>query len=114
KGESFEDVARNFSEDPSAKQNGGNLGYFTAMQMVYPFENTVYNTPVGEISLPVRTRFGYHVVKVFEKRPARGQIMVAHIMVAHPGSNSTAQDSTAAKSRIDEIYAKYKSGESFA
>ena len=57
------------------------LGYFSAFKMVYDFETAAYNTPVGEISMPFRTQFGYHVVKVNDKRPSRGTITAAHIMV---------------------------------
>ncbi len=54
--------ARKYSSDQGSALNGGNLGYFTAFDMVYPFENAAYNTPVGEISMPVRSQFGYHIV----------------------------------------------------
>ncbi|MCB0793780.1 MAG: peptidylprolyl isomerase, partial [Flavobacteriales bacterium] len=82
-GEDFATVARSKggSDDPSAQKNGGDLGWFSALQMVYPFENAAYRTEVGQISDIVRTRFGYHVLKVFDKRPARGQVRVAHIML---------------------------------
>lgn len=66
--EDFNILAKKYSEDPSAKTNEGNLGYFSAMQMVYPFETAAYNTPVGKISMPVRTKFGYHLIKVHDKR----------------------------------------------
>ncbi len=81
KGESFDKVAKEMSEDPSAQKNGGDLGYFTAFQMVYPFEIAAYNTPVGQVSQPFKTRFGYHIVKVFDVRDARGAVEVAHIML---------------------------------
>jgi len=58
-----------------------NLGYFTAFKMVYNFENAAYNTKVGEVSQPFRTRFGYHVVKVNDIRENRGEVTVAHIML---------------------------------
>lgn len=58
------------SDDPSAAKNGGDLGYFTALQMVYPFESAAFATPVGQVSMPVRTRFGYHIIKVVDKRPS--------------------------------------------
>lgn len=112
KGEDFETLARKYSEDPSAAQNGGDLGYFTSMMMVYPFETAAYNTKVGEISMPVRTRFGYHLVKVTDKRPNQGQVRVAHIMVK---VNEKDNDTTIAKaeSKINEIYSKLQAGEDF-
>lgn len=113
KGEDFEKVAKELSDDPSAKDNGGNLGYFTALQMVYPFENAAYNTKVGEVSMPVRTRFGYHILKVFDKRDARGQILTAHIMASTRGMQ-TAADSLAARQKLEEIQAKIKQGVDFA
>ena len=80
-GEDFKQLAVAYSEDPSAKQNGGELGYFSVFKMVYPFETAAYNTPVGQVSDPVRTQFGYHLIKVEDKRPAKGEVEVAHIML---------------------------------
>src|SRR6267142_3875119 len=80
-GQPFESLAKENSEDPSAKLNNGNLGYFTALQMVYPFEDASYKTKVGEISPIVRTRFGYHIVKVLDRRPAHGEVEVSHILL---------------------------------
>lgn len=80
-GEEFATLAARYSQDPSAAVNKGDLGYFTALQMVFPFENAAYGTPVGEVSQPVRTQFGYHVVKVTERKPARGEVLVSHIML---------------------------------
>lgn len=111
-GESFGKVAMSSSEDPSAKQNKGDLGYFTAFQMVYPFESAAYNTAVGEISNPVRTKYGYHILKIADKRPARGTISAAHIMVVAP-KDAAASDIQNAEKKIDEIYEKLQSGESF-
>jgi peptidyl-prolyl cis-trans isomerase SurA len=114
KGENFASVARgkNGSEDPSAVNNGGDLGYFTAFQMVYPFEDMAYNTPVGSISEPFRTRYGYHIVNVTDKRPARGTIKTAHIMVA-VGKSAAEEDVVNAEKKINEIYAKLQKGEKF-
>jgi peptidyl-prolyl cis-trans isomerase SurA len=109
-GENFEKLAVEYSQDPSAKQNKGNLGYFTAMQMVYPFESAAYNTKKGEISMPVRTRFGYHLLKVNDRRKSQGQVKVAHIMV-RATLGLPESDSLAAKQKIDEIYSKLKTGE---
>ncbi len=112
KGEDFAKVARDNSQDPSAKENAGDLGYFTSMQMVYPFETAAYTTKIGEVSMPVRTRFGYHLIKVVDKREAQGQILCEHIMVKSQKGQSAA-DSVAAKQKIDEIYSKIKAGENF-
>lgn len=95
-GEKFEEVANKFSQDPSVKQNGGNIGYFTAFQMVYPFENKAFNTPVNEVSMPFRTKFGYHILKVNNVRKNRGEVEVAHIMIKNDNEKS--------KQRIDSIY----------
>ncbi|HRG53800.1 MAG TPA: peptidylprolyl isomerase, partial [Bacteroidia bacterium] len=91
KGEDFSKVAaeKGISDDPSAVENGGDLGYFTALQMVYPFETAAYTTKVGEISMPVRTRYGYHIVKVIDRRPAKGEVLTAHIMIRTPQKMST-------------------------
>ncbi len=112
KGEKFADVARLSSEDPSAKSNFGDLGFFTAFQMVYPFEEKAYNTKIGSVSKPVRTRFGYHLINVVDSRPARGTMKTAHIMVA-ASKNASITDVEAAKKKIDEIYSKLEKGEKF-
>ena len=65
-GEDFDQLAKEFSEDPSARTNGGNLGYFTAFQMVYPFEEHAYKTNSGDISSIFKTKFGYHILKVHD------------------------------------------------
>src|ERR1043165_1285955 len=81
KGADFTTMAKQFSEDRGSKENGGDVGYITALQTVYPFENMAYATPVGKISAPFRTHFGYHIVKVIDKRPSRGEVKVAHILI---------------------------------
>jgi peptidyl-prolyl cis-trans isomerase SurA len=113
-GEDFASVAKskNGSDDPSALNNGGDLGYFNAFQMVYPFEEKAFTTAVGEVSAPFKTRFGYHIVKVTDKRSARGTIKVAHIMVAVP-KTGTEEDAKNAEKKINEIYAKLQAGEKF-
>ena len=111
-GEDFAAVARSGSEDPSAAQNGGDLGYFTAFQMVYPFEEAAYTTPTGKISNPVRTRFGYHILKVTGERPARGTMTAAHIMIA-TSKEDTPEQMEDARKKSQEIYDKVKKGEDF-
>lgn len=114
KGEDFNKVAseKGVSDDPSAKENGGDLGYFTSLQMVYPFETAAYTTKVGEISMPVRSRFGYHIIKVKDRRKAQGEVMVAHIMVKTPPSMNK-EDSLNAFTKITEIHNKLKAGSKF-
>ncbi|WP_422105085.1 peptidylprolyl isomerase [Winogradskyella sp.] len=85
------------------------LGYFSAFKMVYDFETMAYNTPKGEISMPFRTQFGYHVVKITDRRPSRGTITAAHIMVALKQSDSLLNP----EERINDIYKKIQQGESF-
>ena len=81
RGASFGEMAKAYSTDPSARQNMGDLGYFTVFQMVYPFESAAYNTAVGQVSMPTRTRFGFHLINVVDKKPNDGRVKVAHIMI---------------------------------
>ncbi|WP_242086205.1 peptidylprolyl isomerase [Aestuariivivens sediminis] len=89
---------------------GEELGYFTGFKMVYKFENAAFNTPVGAISMPFRTRFGYHILKVFDKRKSRGERTVAHIMI---GFNSKDTLHGSPETRIHEIYKKINQGSDF-
>ena len=111
-GEAFDALAAKFSEDPSAKENKGDLGYFSAFRMVYPFENAAYKTAVGSVSKPFRTRFGYHILKVADKRMNRGEVSVAHIMIMKPATPD-AELHDKAKQTINDIYKKLQQGESF-
>ncbi|MHA3786587.1 peptidylprolyl isomerase [Flavobacterium hauense] len=111
-GENFDKLAKEYSEDPSAKENGGDLGYFTVFRMVYPFESGAYNTPKGGISKIVRTRFGYHVIKVTDIRDNRGTVTVAHIMITKPKKDNP-EEAAKAKSTIQDIYKKLQQGEDF-
>ena len=110
KGEDFGSLASELSQDPSAKDNKGNLGYFTSFKMVYAFENGAYKTPVGSISMPVRTRFGYHLIKINDVRDNRGEIAVAHIMILKNKEGVAVEN---AKATIEDIYQKLQQGEKF-
>lgn len=112
KGEDFAKLAEELSEDPSAKMNKGDLGYFSVFRMVYPFENAAYNTSVGKVSDIFRTRFGYHILQVTDKRKNRGEIEVKHIMLLNP-KETTAEANKEVKGKIYDIYKKLQQGESF-
>ena len=85
------------------------LGYFSAFKMVYNFETAAYATEVGSVSQPFRTRFGFHVVKILEKRKSKGEVSVAHIMIANTQKDTT----LVAKDRIQELYRLLLQGEDF-
>lgn len=107
-GASFDSIARLYSEDPSVQMNNGNLGYFSAFAMVYAFENAAYLTDIGEVSQPFRTQFGYHIVKVNDRRRSMGEVQVAHIMVKKDSA-----DPGQAQMKIEEIYNKLEQGDDF-
>ncbi len=112
KGESFEAVATEMSDDVSAATNGGDIGYFPVLQVVYPFETAVYTLNPGEISMPVRTQFGYHLIRVTDKQPSKGKIQIATIWKS---VNYTTTDEEKAKIReeIQNIYIQLRSGADF-
>ena len=113
-GENFEKVAVETSEDTSAQGNAkkgvegnkGNLGYFSAFNMVASFEDAAYKTKVGAVSMPFRSKFGYHILKVYNFRAAKGEIEAAHILI----SNST----KSSKAKINEVYKRLQNKETFA
>ena len=116
-GADFATVARASSQDATTAAEGGNLGWFTAFSLVYPLENAVYNTNAGQVTGPVRTRAGYHLLRVNNRRPSRGKLRVAHILVrTSPGAAAPAAAAAGqqvAKSRIDTAAARLRNGESF-
>lgn len=111
KKEDFTKVAKETSEDPSVAENNGRLGFISAFRTVYPFETMAYNTPVGSLSKPVRSAFGYHILQVHARRPSMGEVLVSHIM------KFTTKDDVAgnekAKATIDSIYLRIKAGDNF-
>ncbi len=110
-GTQFDELAYQSSEDQSAKDNRGDLGYFTALQMLYSFENAAYTTKVGEVSPVVRTQFGYHIIKVAQRRPSNGSVRVAHIMAQFGATDKpTLEDSVNAQNKIFAIEKQFKGG----
>ena len=110
---SFEDAAVKYSDDKSAKENKGNLGYFTAFMMVYDFETAAYTTDINDISKPVKTKYGYHIIKVNERRKAVGERKVAHIMFK-TGKNAKPDKINDAQNKINKTYDLLKNGDRFA
>ena len=109
KGENFTSLVLEYSEEPGAKKSKGKLGYFTAFEMLYPFENAAYNTAVGEISEISRTAFGYHILKINDRRKKKPKINVSHIMI-FSNKDKKVEDP---EERINELYAMIMQGESF-
>ncbi len=108
-GEDFEELIKKYSEEPGAKTKGGKLGYFSVFQMVYSFENAAYTTKIGDISEIIRTQFGYHILKVNDRRIKQPKIKVAHIMIF----DNEKKKNEHAEEKINEIYALLMQGESF-
>ncbi|MCK9302415.1 MAG: peptidylprolyl isomerase [Bacteroidales bacterium] len=121
-GEDFAELAYKLSDDPSAREretqgrqypaNKGDLGFFSAFDMIYPFEHVAFKLEVGEISMPVRTQFGYHLIYLTDKRPAIGECSASHIILRVP--NKTAEDTAKVLNKANQIYARLMAGEDFA
>ncbi|HEY9116343.1 MAG TPA: peptidylprolyl isomerase, partial [Roseivirga sp.] len=99
----FEKMARQYSQDGSA-QLGGNLGWFTAMHMVAPFEDGAYNTAVGQVSEIVRSSFGYHLIYVNDRRENKGKVKTSHIFFTKQ------RGSQAARLKALEVYDSLERG----
>ena len=108
-GQDFEELAKQYSEEPGAKERAGKLGYFSVFSMVYPFETAAYNTNEGEISNIVRTQFGYHILKVVDRKMREPKISVSHIMISDKANARTFDP----EERINEVYAMLQQGKSF-
>lgn len=120
-GLSFGDAAFRYSDDPSARDrynkqtrkttygNKGDLGYFTVFNLIYPFETAAYNTPVGKISMPIRTNFGYHLVYVQDRQPAILKISAAQIFIADTMAK-IGRMAPETKKIIAQVQEKYKAG----
>lgn len=108
-GEDFNDIAARNSDDPSAKNNLGNLGTFSGGRLILAFEDRAYNTPVGDVSDAFRTRFGYHIVFVHSREQREPDISASHILI-----RTTGEDTTEAWAKVQEVQAALDSGEPFA
>lgn len=123
-GEPFNAVAEKESDDPSARDfktsegvvrqrgNKGDLGYFSVFNMIYSFESGAYNLKVGEISMPIRTEFGYHILYLQDKKPALGRCAISQILISYP-ANASKEDSIKTKNKAQEAYKAVKEGMDF-
>jgi peptidyl-prolyl cis-trans isomerase SurA len=109
-GEDFYAVAREEAQsknaNPNQRPDEGNLGYFTAFDMVYSFESAAYALNVGEVSMPVRTRYGYHIIKLFDEVNMYGKCDIAHLWVA-------SRDSVMGSKSINAMYQNLQEGMAF-
>ena len=112
-GEDFANIARSRggSDDPSVKDNGGDLGWFSAFMMLYSFEDACYKAEVGDVVGPIRTRYGYHIIKLTGRREARGELRCAHIMIRPDEAKGGPEE---ARTKIDALAAELASGADFA
>ncbi|WP_194776744.1 peptidylprolyl isomerase [Pararhodonellum marinum] len=109
-GEDFNELALEYSDDPSVKNNKGNLGYFSALQMVYAFEDAAYSLKPGEVSEPILTNFGYHIIRVEDRKPNPGEVKVSHILIRSDGKDANIDN--LARRKVVEIYAELQKEES--
>ncbi|MBN2263913.1 MAG: peptidylprolyl isomerase [Prolixibacteraceae bacterium] len=111
----FAKLAYEFSEDPSAKSNNGDLRYFKAFGMITEFEDAAYSTPVGEISMPVRTKHGYHIILVTDLKKTEDDVKTAHIMkIFSDKDNVSPEEDARYKKELDSIYNEIQNGANFA
>ena len=100
--DAFDELARKHSIDRGSADRGGAMGWMTAGRYPWLFEEAAYQLQPGQISEPVNSGFGYHIIKVDQRRPTRGEVNASHILLMTRGLN--AADATAKKTRIDSIY----------
>lgn len=111
-GKAFASVAQAFSNDPAAKQNGGDLGYITVFTLPYALENIIYHTPAGQVANIYKSKAGYHIFKNLGERKAMGQLRAAQILLAYP-PDADAATKAAAKKQADSIYNRLLKGDDF-
>jgi len=121
----FSEAAVLYSDDQSARDyvnpqshrrmhgNRGDIGYFSVLEMIYPFETMAYNTPVGQVSQPVRTQFGYHLVYVQDKIPAIAKLYVSQIFINDSNALDSKVDHNVAMQKCALIKHKHSQGVSF-
>ena len=112
KGKSFAELAQKYSDDPAAKNNGGDVGYITVFNLPYELENLAYATPVGKTSMPYRSKAGYHIFKNLGERKSPGRMKAAEILLAFPPEADEATK-TSVKKLADSLYNRIQKGDDF-
>jgi peptidyl-prolyl cis-trans isomerase SurA len=111
-GQDFALVAKEFSQDPTVKDNNGDLGYITAFSLSYTMENVAYKTPQGKFSAPFKSKIGYHIFKNVAERKALGKMKAAQILLPFI-PNSTENEIAAVGKKANELYEQLQKGENF-
>ncbi|HNW50376.1 MAG TPA: peptidylprolyl isomerase [Prolixibacteraceae bacterium] len=115
KGEPFNLLAKEYSEDHSAKEDGGEIAYFSAFKMYKAFEDAAYTCQIGEITMPIRTKAGYHILLIEGRKPSQGEFKVAHIMKQFMNiKNVSPEEDAKNKAFMDSIYTLLQNGADFA
>jgi peptidyl-prolyl cis-trans isomerase SurA len=113
KGKKFNETALAYSDDPSVKSNGGDIGYITVFTLPYELESLAYATAPGQFSRPYRTKAGFHIFKNLGERRALGRMKVAQILLSFPPS-ATAAVQLSVRQKADSIYGLLAKGADFA
>jgi len=111
-GKPFSELAKKYSDDPSAKNNGGDIGWITVFSLPYALENLAYSTPVGKFSPAFRSNAGYHFFKNMAERKALGKIKAAQILIAFP-PDADAASKERARQLADSVYNRLQKGDDF-
>ena len=114
-GTDFGTLALNTSKDPSVKENKGDLYYATGGDFIGPFEDAAYLLKPGELyPVPVHTRFGLHIIKLLDRKPAPGEVHASHIMIRFPSAAPTPEDTVKAYAKIRKVQDSLAAGIDFA
>ncbi len=113
KGEDFGKLAKEFSDDPAVNTNNGEIGFVTVFTLPYDFENAIYATAPGKVSVPVRSRIGYHIFKNLEERKSPGKMKARQILLAFP-PDATDKVKQQIATLADSLYKRLLAGDAFA
>lgn|GEM_PF-759193 len=109
--EPFGELAKQYSDDKNTATNNGYMGWYTGLQLLYPLEVTAYNLKIGDISKPVQTKYGFHIVKLLDKRESRGRVKVNQLLRVVPENNEAVGISQ--KNTIDSLKTLVNQGVDF-